>query len=120
MIRKKRCKTGPILFIHSIVNYCKFKNIFKPLMNQTSLPINHKCNDLVIYPEKFFYPYSYIYEINKMFDKNTSVDISLIIDSYSVHFYGWLTNEKKVGVNDHNLYEYLAAQNCPFNMSMLK
>ena len=42
------------------------------------------------------------YEIDKMFVKNTSVDISLIIDSYAVHFHGGLTNEKNVNVNDQN------------------
>ena len=118
---KKRGKNGPTLLVESIARYCELRNIFQPLMNKTSLPINHKCNDLVIYPEMFFYPYSYISKgTKKLFGKNSSVEISLIIGAFSVHFYGGLTNDLKVAINDFNLYEYLAAQHCPFTYDYVK
>jgi hypothetical protein len=118
---KKRGKNGPKLLIESIARYCELKNIFQPLMNKTSLPINHKCNDLVIYPEMFFYPYSYISKgKKKLFGKNASVEISFIIGAYSIHFYGGLTHNIKVKINDFNLYEYLAAHHCPFTYEYVK
>jgi len=106
-------KNGPALLIESLATYCEFSNIYKSLMNQTSLSIKHKCNDLVIFPGKFFYPFTYRYfGIKKLFARNASKNISEIIESYSTHFYGGLSSKIQVSINDFSVYEYLAAQNC--------
>lgn len=109
---------GPTLLIDSMQTYCKFDDFFRALMNKTlndTFKLNdHKCKDLIIYPETFFYPYTYKNgELEILFRKNAFINISKIIDSYSIHFYGSLSNKYQVGINDFSLYEYLAAQNCP-------
>ena len=80
-----------------------------------------KCSDLVVYPEAFFYPYTYVHgDMKKLFEKNAMLDVSRLIDSYSVHFYGSLSKDLVVHINDKSVYEYLAAQNCPVTYNHVK
>ena len=112
---------GPTLLIQSLKAYCQHEDFFRVLMNHTldsstntTRSIEQKCDDLIIYPEVFFYPYTYINgDLDELFRKNAVVNVSRIIDSYSVHFYGSLTNKYHVGIHDFSLYEFLASQNCP-------
>jgi hypothetical protein len=117
---------GPTLLIESLKAYCQYGDIFRVLMNHTldsntTKSIGQKCDDLIIYPEVFFYPYTYINgDLDELFRKNAVVNISRIIDSYSVHFYGSLTNKYHVGIHDFSLYEFLASQNCPIMYDHVK
>ena len=109
---EKRLGNGPILIKKSLKSYCKFENIFEKLMNG-SLDEDHKCKDLIIFPREYFFPYTYTGELEKLFEKNTHINTARLKDSYSVHFFGFLTKKYEVGINDNSLYEYLAAQYCP-------
>jgi lactosylceramide 4-alpha-galactosyltransferase len=110
---------GPTLFIDTMKIYCQFDDFFQVLMNKklndTNIKtVGRKCQDLIIYPETFFYPYTYKNgELDILFGKNAIINVSKIIDSYSIHFYGSLSNKYHVGIHDFSFYEYLAAQNCP-------
>ena len=120
---------GPTLLIETLKTFCNHDNIFELLMRENSAEqptthINqskattqfnkHRCNDLTIYPEVFFYPYTYKNGgVDNLFRKNGTINVSKIIDSYSIHFYGSLSNKFHVGIHDFSMYEYLASQHCP-------
>jgi hypothetical protein len=108
---------GPVLLKESLKSFCQFDDIYKMLMkkSENSTSKFHKCNDLIIYPKNYFFPYTwYNPDLADLFLKNARIDISRIIDSYSIHFYGKMsTDNYRVGINDFSLYEYLAAHNCP-------
>ena len=106
---------GPILLKESLKSYCQFDDIYKMLMNKIENDPFHKCSDLIIYPRNYFFPYTwYDPDLADLFQKNAKIDISRIIDSYSIHFFGKMSTDKyHVGINDFNLYEYLAAHHCP-------
>ena len=103
---------GPILIKKSLKSYCKFDDIFKELMNGIQ-DEDHKCKDLIIFPKSYFFPYTWTGELEKLFEKNALINVTKIIDSYSVHFFGALTEKYKVSIHDYSLYEYLATQHCP-------
>ena len=47
-----------------------------------------------------------------MFDKNGSIDIKRYINTFSVHFYGKMSEGIRVNMNDNSIYEYFAKKNC--------
>lgn len=73
-----------------------------------------KCKDLFIFPETYFYPYSYIdQDLSRLFNSNSVVNIAKLIDTYSVHFYGKKSENIKVKINSNSLFEFFARFNCP-------
>ena len=125
---------GPLLIKKVLRIYCNVSNIYSSLMvsenegevpiksitNQSLFQTNHKCSDIVIFPERFFYPYTWINEYGLLYEKNSSVKISLLKNTYSLHFYSAGTDGNSVKVNDDNLYEYFASINCPTVYKFIK
>ena len=94
-----------------------------PIKSKTSQSLfqkNHKCSEIVIFPEHFFYPYTWIDERRLLYEKNSSVKISLLKNTYSIHFYSAATDGDPVKVNDNSLYEYFASVNCPTVYKFIK
>jgi lactosylceramide 4-alpha-galactosyltransferase len=104
---------GPAMLMNSMKDYCQAKNIFIELalepLNKTQSS-EKKC-DLVIFPQRFFYPYIYD-SLDAMFNKNSSVNISRVLGSFSFHFFGGLSSSYIVKPGDHSLYDFLAATHC--------
>jgi hypothetical protein len=131
---------GPVLFMKTMKSFCQVENIFDSLMMSkkqseinelTTTPndaktltptnlysnaekIKDKCKDLFIFPEAYFYPYSYIdQDLSFLFNPNSGIDISKLISTYSIHFYGKKSENLKVKINSNSLFEFFARFNCP-------
>ena len=118
-------ENGPVLIINTIKSYCNIHNLDNLIIkdeslnsyitkNVTLMPISvtSEC-DFVLYPMNFFYPYSYKKGDFKLaFKQNSQLDLSRIINSYSIHFYGKLSSKLRVNLNDYSLYEFLAMTQC--------
>jgi hypothetical protein len=70
--------------------------------------------EVIIYPKEFIYPVSYIEEkYYLLFAANSSIDILTYMDSYSIHFFGKISDALKLKANQYSIYEYFAVNNCP-------
>lgn len=123
-------QNGPTLILNSLKTYCDYEDVFLNLMSTTlenrskKNSSSNKCNDMVIYPEQYFYPYRYFDgQYNILFAKNgnKSLDLSSKLnDTYSVHFYGSLSIKLKARVNDNSVFSKLAEQNCESTYDYVK
>jgi hypothetical protein len=117
---------GPWLFISVMAEFCKLDDIYSALLleplnrtkadNWTAQMIfeaRSECN-LTIFPERYFYPFSWESpELPQFFAPNSNVSMDMIADTFSVHFYGSITSKFEVKLGDDSFYEQLAASNCP-------
>jgi hypothetical protein len=106
---------GPLMLIAAMKEYCQMEDIFNGLALEPRNKTNNsdkKC-DLTVFPQRFFYPYSYESpDLETMFNKNSSFSISRLADTFSVHFYGKLSSEYRVKPGDHSIYDFLASSHC--------
>lgn len=124
-----RGANGPSLIINTLESFCDIKDLNILMVNDGSLEsfpnksvshdtiLNEKKSDLlcniVLFPQSFFYPYNYRHgDYKKIFEKNGELEISRLINSYSIHFYGKFSSIINVGINDKSLYEFLALTQC--------
>ncbi len=123
---------GPLLFIRTIKEYCKLFNIYEPLMldeirinqhqirkNSTSVSGSQRSCDINVYPERFFYPFSW-QNYMPLYAKNSILIVNNFIQTYSVHFYGKFSSQMPVKSGDNSLYEFFASTNCPITYSVSK
>jgi hypothetical protein len=94
--------------------YCNQTN-FNHLLIKFNQSNSINC-DVGIFPTQFFYPYTW-YEFKILFEKNATVSIKKFFNTYSVHFYGKMSESKKMNKNDNSLFEYFASLNCPIMYS---
>lgn len=120
---------GPTLLKKMMAQYCGIENpddIYKLLilqnenLNQTlnTNSTEKKCN-INIYPQEFFYPYNN-HQLEYLFDKNSILNISAFINTFSVHFFGKVSAKYKVSLRDSNAYELFASSNCETVYAELK
>lgn len=116
---------GPTLIIKTIKSFCNVDDLNKLIIkdanlnsyfspNETSSEqrIDNNC-DFGLYPESFFYPYNYRDDAFKLaFKTNSQLDLSRLINSYSIHFYGKFSSKLRVKLGDYSLYEFLAMTQC--------
>ena len=114
-------KNGPGLVKRMLNKFCKIKTFleleligFKPFV-YSNQP-NHKCSNLVIYPERYFYPLSQnrfeheiIFEVNP---KKIEQLMSKVADSYTFHYFNQLSSEFIARVDDASFFIRMAQQNC--------
>ena len=79
----------------------------------TRLVGNKECNNIKIFPERYFYPYHYRTNLVDLFKPNAFLDIRKLIDTYSLHLYGKFSFKYSVKPGDLSVYEYLASLHCP-------
>jgi lactosylceramide 4-alpha-galactosyltransferase len=109
---------GPSIFKQALRTLCHMENFYQELtidsieMAQKTQNDTNKCSDLVIYPQRYFYPFNWFDDMDKWFESNSTLVINELIDTYSVHFYGKMSNEHKVTPGHSNLYDFLAASHC--------
>ena len=137
---------GPILFAESLLEYCEIDSIHRNLLpgykvpskktrfvtrrinntNQTPVYMdkNHKCANLYIFPQHYFYPFFLIEKTYlAIFGKNSSLNAYLwkaINGSYSVHYYGKASSEKRTRPSDESFYSVLASKYCDFTFNYVK
>lgn len=113
---------GPLLFIRAIKNYCRTEDIYLQLNFKDETEIyknkNKSVCDVDIFPERYFYPLNW-QRYRKLFKRNEKLDVSSFKESYSVHFYGKLSENVRVKRDDNNLFEFFASQNCPYIYSLI-
>ena len=68
-----------------------------------------KC-DLVVFPQNFFYPYNN-HQLDYLFDKDAQLNVSVFMDTYSVHFYGKVSSNYRIKIRKNSVYEYFANNN---------
>lgn len=126
---------GPLMLISSLKDYCQTDNIYKKLVTTTpgkSVDLINKilddiqesrvalCQDIVIYPENYFYPYHYRRDLPQVFEPQSVLNISRMMDVYSIHLYGKFSTRIKVKPGDKSLFDYLASVNCPKTYNFVK
>lgn len=116
---------GPMMFLRVIPRYCNVSNIFSTLLVNEGFEYKNELNnfkrkfDLVIYPQNYFYPINWN-QYNLLFKKNSSLEVRLFKNSYSIHFHGRLSESMRVRLNDNSIYEYFASLKCPNTYDLLK
>lgn len=136
---------GPILFAKSLLDFCDIENIHRHLLpgykepnNKTMFVTkgpntnqklvymnkNHKCSNIQIFPEKYFYPL-FLTERNylNIFDKNTTSNEKYwkaINNSYSMHYFGKISAEKHSKADDKSFYSVLASIYCDYTFDYVK
>jgi lactosylceramide 4-alpha-galactosyltransferase len=110
----KWAANGPLLIERELALYCNQTN-FNHLLIKFNQSNSINC-DVGIFPTQFFYPYTW-YEFKILFEKNATVSIKKFFNTYSVHFYGKMSESKKMNKNDNSLFEYFASLNCPIMYS---
>jgi hypothetical protein len=76
------------------------------------------CN-ATIFPQSYFYSYPYSI-LDSLFNKNQCIPIQRVMDAYTVHFYGKLSEKRSVAPRDFSVYDFLAKFNCPFVYSRVE
>ena len=111
-------QNGPTLMFNALKTYCSLNDDDDSLFSKLMLNLDFKnnqsdiCNNLVIYPESYFYPYRYIDgKYKDLFVKNIKLN-SKLNETYSVHFYGSLSYRLKAKPDDNSVFIKLAAKNC--------
>jgi lactosylceramide 4-alpha-galactosyltransferase len=108
---------GPNMIKMSLQLYCNISTLeplvlkIEKIKTYKKLNQNEICN-LFLLPNEVSYPYHYN-EAKILFDDVNVLDISKFIDTYSIHFYGFLTENLSLKKNQRNIYEHFASLNCP-------
>ncbi len=100
-----------------IKDYCQVDNIYTSLMFDSNNRTLVNC-DILIMPQHYFYPYTWE-NITYLFKKNNEISIKQLIDTYSIHFYGKLSQHILTRPGDNSIYDYFAKLNCPFSYEFL-
>ena len=108
---------GPIMIEMSLKLFCNVSRL-EPLVlkienikSYIKLNENKNCN-LFIFPKEVSYPYHYN-NAKILFENENLLDISKFLNSYSIQFYGFLTEKLIIKKNQNNIYEHFASLNCP-------
>ena len=117
---------GPLLFIRTIKKYCNLENFYQKLIINDDMIYNSelfknktKQCDVNIFPERYFYPYSW-QEYKPLYEKDGSLHINKFIETYSVHFFGKFSSQYPVNLGDNSIYEFFALRNCPIIYQLAK
>lgn len=122
-------RNGPVLIVNQILNFCWLYSFlelelvgfkFSAFNNQPA----HSCADLVIFPEWYFYPLTYLErEFELVFSNNTSVHDMLnakLRDAYSMHYYNKLSSQLTSPVEQESFFVRKAAENCQVTYEFAK
>jgi mannosyltransferase OCH1-like enzyme len=113
-----------LMKLKSPFNETEFRFISSTNSSSNNSDAFSKCNDLFIYPESYFYPYrTYLYEFWKLFKKNGADDMSLwekLNNSFSLHYFGFMSSKMKVNVNDNSVLAKIAQKYCPVTFDYVK
>ena len=114
---------GPLLIIRTMESYCQTKDIYKALMFNKYRLESYKFNfttrencQVNIFPNNFFNPINWK-NVKVLFEENQSIQISKLIDAYTLHFFS--AKSKQLNIGRNSVYEYLAKSNCPFTYEIL-
>jgi hypothetical protein len=117
---------GPLIFINLIKSYCDSVSIDELVIDDNDLQLNQSvlkndC-DVIAYPQSYFYPYSYMpNDIQLLFAKNNKDFNKSIFDrTYSIHFFGKVSDNYHVEINDFSIYEQYAKIHCPIVYNEVK
>jgi hypothetical protein len=70
--------------------------------------------DIIIYPKDYIYPITYVKQsFRRLFAQQAKIDIETFINSYSIHFYGSLSEQYRLDANGTSIYDFFASKNCP-------
>lgn len=123
-------KNGPILLKKIILKYCNVQNYldinlyeFKP--SAFSMDLSHPCKDLTLFPEKYFYPFTYVRnDLILVFKANSTRNnpelFVKIKDSYAFHFFNKISSKYSVKADDGSFFSAIAARNCPSTFRHVK
>ena len=138
---------GPILLVQTLLDYCDIDEIHRHLLPGYKRPKEktlhltrrpkpkhrtpvysdkkHKCANLTIFPQSYFYPilYEYFDALKDAFVENSTFDElywKAIENSYSIHFYGKLTSLDVTKPSDKSFYGELASLYCDFTYNYVK
>ena len=117
---------GPLLVVRALRKYCETEDIFKKLKLEDNFEYrkvgkrsNSKC-DVNMFPGRYFYPLRWETIKNVAFTPNANFSIDLFLNSYTVHFFNYLSRSIQVRLNSKSIYEYIASQSCPYTYGLLK
>ena len=109
---------GPKLINSSLYSFCNLKSLSSLLLSVDELKpfksvvkSKNTCN-LFLYPSEAVYPYHWI-ESAFLFKPNEQLNITKFLNTYSIHFYGFVTGKYGVRKNQINIYQHFASSNCP-------
>jgi hypothetical protein len=128
---------GPRLFFDATKEFCEVENVHYHFMpgyfqqmsennKQTPVYLNssHKCADLRVFPQQYFYPFLYHNgEFEKIFEKdskNTYYLKKATSESYSIHYYGKLSSNFKPKPGDNSFFSSIAEEHCSFTYNYVK
>ena len=137
---------GPQLIAKTLLDYCDIVNIHrhlmpgylnlqektfnmtrlkKPYQNLVYLDKKHKCNNLTIFPQHYFYPFLHVNTLllNSVFAMKSTLNENYwkaIKSSYSIHFYNRLTFMLSTKPRDKSFYAELASIYCNFTYNYVK
>jgi hypothetical protein len=97
--------------------YCNTTKLLDILISDRPADFNtkeYKC-DLNVMPNFIAYPFSWV-NIGKAFEKDSNLEISRFIRSYTVHLNSYITRGNQSDVN--SIVEYLMSFNCPIVYEM--
>ena len=114
-------KNGPKLLKQSLNEYCEIDD-FLDLAHVNS---SSKCSDLIIYPENYFYPFTFARdELSSMFVNNfpniSEYRTRVENGTYSIHFYGHLSSKFEAHIGDNSFYIQMAYENCRRTFNYVK
>lgn len=125
----KWAENGPMLIKKILEEFCRVKSYldidffgFKwaLFVNQPS----HDCADLTIFPEWFFYPFTYVRDEHTMiFTPNSSLWTSFQVrvrDAYSMHYYNKLSSDLSARIDDRSFFTQKAEENCKYVFDYVK
>ncbi|KAK7071289.1 hypothetical protein SK128_001183, partial [Halocaridina rubra] len=102
---------GPALFRKCLDLYCPGK-----LNNTVSQEEYQSCQDIIIFPTKYFYPFHYDYDkIMKIFVTGGGFGKKFLklTEAYTLHLYGSLTNVFTANLKSDSVLAETVRKNCP-------
>ncbi|KAK7076169.1 hypothetical protein SK128_010091 [Halocaridina rubra] len=115
------CSIGPDLFTQQLAANCP-ENITIPT---SANPDRYEyCQDIIIYPRKFFYPIHYGIgkdKLDSLFRVGEGLGPSFIstTKAYSVHLFHSLSHRRALDMKDDSILVEVAKRNCPRIFSLL-
>lgn len=74
---------------------------------------SHPCSDLIVFPQRYFYPFSHRQNIMQ---RNSNLNYQHKIaarDAYSMHYFGEFSSHLRQRPNDNSFFSQMVAVHCP-------
>jgi lactosylceramide 4-alpha-galactosyltransferase len=106
---------GPRLIQTLLYSFCNVTDLADLMIRDSDLKVDvEKSCDVSIYPHKYVYPYHWLYG-GYLMKHYAYLRVKKFIQTFSIHFYGKISDKFDVEKYEGSVYEHYAVEHCPIS-----